>query len=151
MPAVLTPCCCPTHILGTYVTAECNHSQDTHCAMCAENSYNEHWNHLTICQMCRPCDPGEWRCARGWDFLEHSPSLSFPISPPVLGFKEVAPCTSHRKTECRCQPGMFCAQRAPECVFCDLLSECPPGTEVELKGQRSLRADNERRLSVELE
>lgn len=55
--------------------------------------------------------------------------------PPVLGFREVAPCSSTRKTECRCQPGMFCAHRDPECVHCELLSECPPGTEVELKGQ----------------
>lgn len=102
--------CCSRCPPGTFVAAECNHSQDTVCAMCAENSYNEHWNHLSICQMCRPCDL-------------------------VLGFEEIAPCTSHRKTECRCQPGMFCAHRDPECVFCELLSECPPGTEVELKDE----------------
>lgn len=95
---------------GTYVKAECNHSQDTTCATCAENSYNEHWNHLSICQLCRPCDS-------------------------VLGFQEIAPCTSKQKTQCRCQPGMFCAHWALECVYCEPLSECPPGTEAELKGE----------------
>lgn len=123
----------PLH-LGTFVTAECNRSQNTVCTTCAENSYNEHWNHLPICQLCRPCDSGEWGARSGC--LEHSPFLS-SISPLVLGFQEVAPCTSTRKTECRCQPGMFCIHRDPECVHCEPLSECPPGTEVELKGQRA--------------
>ncbi|KAM6161725.1 tumor necrosis factor receptor superfamily member 3 isoform 2-T2 [Erethizon dorsatum] len=102
--------CCSRCPPGTFVTAKCSRSQNTVCTTCAENSYNEHWNHLSICQLCRPCDP-------------------------VLGFQEVAPCTSTRKTECRCQPGMFCAYRDPECVHCELLSECPPGTEVELKDE----------------
>uniref|UniRef100_A0A8D2D0P0 Lymphotoxin beta receptor n=1 Tax=Sciurus vulgaris TaxID=55149 RepID=A0A8D2D0P0_SCIVU len=59
-------------------------SQDTAC----------HWNHLPICQLCRPC------------------GLRSP------------PCTSKsQKTECRCQPGMFCALREPECVFCEPLQK----------------------------
>ncbi|XP_023559533.1 tumor necrosis factor receptor superfamily member 3 isoform X2 [Octodon degus] len=102
--------CCSRCPPGTFVTAECSQSQDTVCTTCAENSYNEHWNHLRICQLCRPCDI-------------------------VLGFQEVAPCISTRQTKCRCQPGMFCAHRAPECVHCEPLSECPPGTEVELKDE----------------
>lgn len=102
--------CCSRCPPGTYVKAECNHSQDTTCATCAENSYNEHWNHLSICQLCRPCDS-------------------------VLGFQEIAPCTSKQKTQCRCQPGMFCAHWALECVYCEPLSECPPGTEAELKDE----------------
>uniref|UniRef100_A0A2K5M2E6 Lymphotoxin beta receptor n=1 Tax=Cercocebus atys TaxID=9531 RepID=A0A2K5M2E6_CERAT len=85
-------------------------SRDTVCATCAENSYNEHWNYLTICQLCRPCDP-------------------------VMGLEEIAPCTSKRKTQCRCQPGMFCAAWALECTHCELLSDCPPGTEAELKDE----------------
>uniref|UniRef100_A0A8D2D0S8 Lymphotoxin beta receptor n=1 Tax=Sciurus vulgaris TaxID=55149 RepID=A0A8D2D0S8_SCIVU len=37
------------------------------------------------------------------------------------------PCTSKsQKTECRCQPGMFCALREPECVFCEPLQSAPP-------------------------
>ncbi|XP_040834703.1 tumor necrosis factor receptor superfamily member 3 isoform X1 [Ochotona curzoniae] len=108
--------CCSRCPPGTYVAAECSHSQDTACAMCAENSYNEHWNHLSICQMCRPCDV-------------------------VLGFEEIAPCTSKQKTQCRCQLGMFCAHRALECVYCEPLPECPPGTEAELKDEVS-EADN---------
>lgn len=129
-----------THVLGTYVSAKCSRSRDTVCATCAENSYNEHWNYLTICQLCRPCDPGEWGCAcGGLDPLELGPSLSPPVFPPVMGLEEIAPCTSKRKTQCRCQPGMFCAAWALECTHCELLSDCPPGTEAELKGQRSLR------------
>ncbi|XP_077808998.1 tumor necrosis factor receptor superfamily member 3 isoform X10 [Macaca mulatta] len=90
--------------------AKCSRSRDTVCATCAENSYNEHWNYLTICQLCRPCDP-------------------------VMGLEEIAPCTSKRKTQCRCQPGMFCAAWALECTHCELLSDCPPGTEAELKDE----------------
>ncbi|XP_010609912.1 tumor necrosis factor receptor superfamily member 3 isoform X1 [Fukomys damarensis] len=101
--------CCSRCPPGTFVTAECSRSQNTVCTTCAENSYNEHWNHLSICQLCRPCDL-------------------------VLGFLEVAPCSSTHKTECRCQPGMFCAHRDAECVHCELLSECPPGTEAVRKG-----------------
>uniref|UniRef100_A0A2K6KZ75 Lymphotoxin beta receptor n=1 Tax=Rhinopithecus bieti TaxID=61621 RepID=A0A2K6KZ75_RHIBE len=101
--------CCSRCPPGTYVSAKCSRSRDTVCATCAENSYNEHWNYLTICQLCRPCDP-------------------------VMGLEETAPCTSKRKTQCRCQPGMFCAAWALECTHCELLSDCPPGTEAELKG-----------------
>ncbi|XP_058299552.1 tumor necrosis factor receptor superfamily member 3 isoform X3 [Hylobates moloch] len=100
--------CCSRCPPGTYVSAKCSRIRDTVCATCAENSYNEHWNYLTICQLCRPCDP-------------------------VMGLEEIAPCTSKRKTQCRCQPGMFCAAWALECTHCELLSDCPPGTEAELK------------------
>uniref|UniRef100_A0A2K6R6Q4 Lymphotoxin beta receptor n=1 Tax=Rhinopithecus roxellana TaxID=61622 RepID=A0A2K6R6Q4_RHIRO len=102
--------CCSRCPPGTYVSAKCSRSRDTVCATCAENSYNEHWNYLTICQLCRPCDP-------------------------VMGLEETAPCTSKRKTQCRCQPGMFCAAWALECTHCELLSDCPPGTEAELKDE----------------
>ncbi|XP_017738775.1 PREDICTED: tumor necrosis factor receptor superfamily member 3 [Rhinopithecus bieti] len=107
--------CCSRCPPGTYVSAKCSRSRDTVCATCAENSYNEHWNYLTICQLCRPCDP-------------------------VMGLEETAPCTSKRKTQCRCQPGMFCAAWALECTHCELLSDCPPGTEAELKGSPLLFA-----------
>ncbi|XP_008971991.1 tumor necrosis factor receptor superfamily member 3 isoform X1 [Pan paniscus] len=102
--------CCSRCPPGTYVSAKCSRIRDTVCATCAENSYNEHWNYLTICQLCRPCDP-------------------------VMGLEEIAPCTSKRKTQCRCQPGMFCAAWALECTHCELLSDCPPGTEAELKDE----------------
>uniref|UniRef100_A0A2K5K9B7 TNFR-Cys domain-containing protein n=1 Tax=Colobus angolensis palliatus TaxID=336983 RepID=A0A2K5K9B7_COLAP len=102
--------CCSRCPPGTYVSAKCSRSRDTVCATCAENSYNEHWNYLTICQLCRPCDP-------------------------VMGLEETAPCTSKQKTQCRCQPGMFCAAWALECTHCELLSDCPPGTEAELKDE----------------
>jgi hypothetical protein len=82
----------------------------------------------------------------GWISWRLSPLLSSPISSPVLGFEEVAPCTSNRKTECRCQPGTYCVFRGSECMHCQPLSKCPPGTEAEIKGQRPLRADCERSL-----
>lgn len=105
----LKACCsrCPP---GTYVLTECSLSQDTVCAVCSENSYNEHWNHLLSCQICRPCDH-------------------------ILGFEETAPCTSKQKTQCHCQPGMFCALWDHECLHCEPLSDCPPGTEAEFKGE----------------
>ncbi|KAK2101495.1 hypothetical protein P7K49_019161 [Saguinus oedipus] len=78
------------------------------------------------------------------DPLDLSLSLSPPVSPPVMGLEEIAPCTSKRKTQCRCKPGMFCAAESSECTHCELLSDCPPGTEAELKGQRSLRAGCEK-------
>nr|XP_017501373.2 tumor necrosis factor receptor superfamily member 3 isoform X1 [Manis javanica] len=109
--------CCSRCPPGMHVSSECSRSQDTVCAMCPENSYNEHWNHLSICQLCRPCDQ-------------------------MLGFEETAPCTSKQKTQCRCQPGMFCVLWDPECVHCEPLSNCPPGTEAKLKGQRSPRAED---------
>lgn len=68
-----------------------------------------------------------------------APPLSSPVSPPVLGFEETVPCTSTQKTQCRCQPGMFCVHWDTECIHCEPLSDCPPGTEAELTGQRSLR------------
>uniref|UniRef100_A0A250YHV4 Tumor necrosis factor receptor superfamily member 3 n=1 Tax=Castor canadensis TaxID=51338 RepID=A0A250YHV4_CASCN len=102
--------CCSRCPPGKYVSAECSHSQNTLCGTCPENSYNEHWNHLLFCQMCRPCDT-------------------------VLGFEEVAPCTSNRKTECRCQPGTYCVFRGSECMHCQPLSKCPPGTEAEIKDE----------------
>ena len=70
-----------------------------------------------------------------------APPLSFLVSPQVLGFEETAPCTSKQKTQCHCQPGMFCRLWDWECIHCEPLSDCPPGTEAELKGQRSLRAE----------
>ncbi|KAM5332958.1 tumor necrosis factor receptor superfamily member 3 isoform 1-T1 [Glossophaga mutica] len=110
--------CCSRCPPGTHVSAECGHGQDTVCATCPENSYNEHWNHLLSCQLCRPCDQ-------------------------VLGFEETAPCTSKQKTQCHCQPGMFCSLWDRECIHCEPLSDCPPGTEAELEGQRSPRAKGE--------
>ncbi|XP_066213799.1 tumor necrosis factor receptor superfamily member 3 isoform X1 [Saccopteryx leptura] len=103
--------CCSRCPPGTHISAECNRSQNTFCATCPENSYNEHWNHLLHCQLCRPCDQ-------------------------ILGFEETAPCTSKQKTQCRCQPGMFCVLGDPECMHCEpLAADCPPGTEAELKGE----------------
>ncbi|XP_007935280.1 tumor necrosis factor receptor superfamily member 3 [Orycteropus afer afer] len=102
--------CCSSCPPGTYVTAQCSRSENTVCSPCTKNSYNEHWNYLTKCQLCRPCDP-------------------------VIGFEEIAPCTRTQGTQCRCQPGMFCAHRDSECTHCELLSNCPPGTEAELKGE----------------
>ncbi|XP_008587922.1 PREDICTED: tumor necrosis factor receptor superfamily member 3 [Galeopterus variegatus] len=102
--------CCSRCPPGTYVSAECSRSQDTVCTTCAENSYNEYWNHLPTCQLCRRCDP-------------------------VMGFREIAPCTNKQKTQCHCQPGMFCASWAIECEHCEPLSDCPPGTEVEVKDE----------------
>ncbi|XP_064447738.1 tumor necrosis factor receptor superfamily member 3 isoform X6 [Mirounga angustirostris] len=99
--------CCSRCPPGTHVSAECSRSRDTVCALCPENSYNEHWNHLSICQLCRPCDQ-------------------------MLGFEETVPCTSRQKTQCRCQPGMFCVHWDTECVHCEPLSDCPPGTEAQL-------------------
>lgn len=102
--------CCSRCPPGTHIATECSRVQDTVCATCPENSYNEHWNHLLNCQLCRPCDQ-------------------------VLGFQETAPCTSKQKTQCHCQPGMYCALWIHECVHCEPLSDCPPGTEAELKGE----------------
>lgn len=102
--------CCSRCPPGTHVSAECSRDQDTVCATCPEHSYNEHWNHLPICQLCRPCDQ-------------------------ILGFQETAPCTSKQKTQCHCQPGMFCVHWDHECIHCEPLPECPPGTEAELKGE----------------
>ncbi|XP_068416993.1 tumor necrosis factor receptor superfamily member 3 [Eschrichtius robustus] len=102
--------CCSRCPPGTHVSAECGPDQDTTCATCPENSYNEHWNHLSICQLCRPCDQ-------------------------MLGFVEITPCTSKHKTQCRCQPGLFCVFWGSECVHCESLSHCPPGTEAELKDE----------------
>lgn len=68
-----------------------------------------------------------------------APPLSAPVFPPVLGFEETVPCTSTQKTQCRCQPGMFCVHWDTECIHCEPLSDCPPGTEAELTGQRSLQ------------
>ena len=78
----------------------------------------------------------------GWDVLEHSPCAEQPlIAPAVLGFVELTPCTSNRKAQCHCQPGMYCVFWNSECEHCEPLSDCPPGTEAELKGQRSLAAE----------
>ncbi|KAG8509098.1 Tumor necrosis factor receptor superfamily member 3 [Galemys pyrenaicus] len=100
--------CCSRCKPGMYVSAECNQVQDTTCTVCPENSYNEHWNHLLICQMCRPCDH-------------------------VLGFEEILPCTSKQKTQCRCQPGMTCSFQNFECTHCEPLPDCEPGTETKLE------------------
>lgn len=97
--------CCSRCKPGTYVTAECNRSQDTTCTMCSEDSYNEHWNHLPWCQMCRPCDD-------------------------VLGFEEIVPCTREQKTQCRCKSGMTCNFENSECTHCEPLPDCEPGTEI---------------------
>ncbi|XP_021492617.1 tumor necrosis factor receptor superfamily member 3 [Meriones unguiculatus] len=99
--------CCSRCPPGKFVSAVCSPNEDTACQTCAPNYYNEHWNHLSICQVCRPCDS-------------------------VLGFEEVAPCTSDRKSECRCKPGMTCVlYSANECVHCEFVN-CPPGTEAEV-------------------
>ncbi|XP_064140783.1 tumor necrosis factor receptor superfamily member 3 [Loxodonta africana] len=102
--------CCSRCPPGTYVTVQCSRSQDTACSPCTKNTYNEHWNYLIKCQLCRPCDP-------------------------VMGFEEIKPCTRIQETQCRCQSGMFCAQWDSECTHCEPLSNCPPGTEAELKGE----------------
>ncbi|XP_006862727.1 PREDICTED: tumor necrosis factor receptor superfamily member 3 [Chrysochloris asiatica] len=108
--------CCSSCPPGTYVTVQCNQSQNTICSPCPPNSYNEHWNYLTKCQLCRPCDP-------------------------VIGFEEIAPCSSTKETQCQCQSGMVCAHWDPECTHCELLSNFTPGTEGELKGEDS-KTDN---------
>ncbi|CAO2606645.1 Tumor necrosis factor receptor superfamily member 3 [Lemmus lemmus] len=110
--------CCSRCPPGKFVSAVCSHSQDTACETCPRNSYNEYWNHLSICQLCRSCDP-------------------------VLGFEEVTPCASDRKPECRCKPGMTCVYLDNECVHCDQPVVCQPGTEAEVTGQRSLKAASE--------
>ncbi|XP_036152355.1 tumor necrosis factor receptor superfamily member 3 isoform X2 [Myotis myotis] len=102
--------CCSRCPPGTRVSAECSRDQDTVCDTCPENSYNEHWNHLSHCQLCRPCDQ-------------------------ILGFQETAPCTSKQKTQCHCQPGMSCVYVNHECMHCEPPRNCQPGTEVELKGE----------------
>lgn len=101
--------CCSRCPPGKFVHAVCSPSQDTVCKTCLHNSYNEHWNHLFSCQLCRPCDS-------------------------VLGFEEIAPCTSDRKPECRCKPGMSCVYLDNECVHCEeeRLVLCRPGTEAEV-------------------
>ncbi|CAO2606643.1 Tumor necrosis factor receptor superfamily member 3 [Lemmus lemmus] len=99
--------CCSRCPPGKFVSAVCSHSQDTACETCPRNSYNEYWNHLSICQLCRSCDP-------------------------VLGFEEVTPCASDRKPECRCKPGMTCVYLDNECVHCDQPVVCQPGTEAEV-------------------
>lgn len=101
--------CCSRCPPGKFVHAVCSPSQDTVCKTCLHNSYNEHWNHLFSCQLCRPCDS-------------------------VLGFEEIAPCTSDRKPECRCKPGMSCVYLDNECVHCEeeRLILCRPGTEAEV-------------------
>lgn len=75
-----------------------------------------------------------------WDPQECGPSAEPAISPPVLGFMEVTPCTSKHKAQCRCQPGMFCVFWDSECVHCEPLFNCPPGTEAELRGHWGQRA-----------
>ncbi|KAM6216240.1 tumor necrosis factor receptor superfamily member 3 [Rhynchocyon petersi] len=115
--------CCSSCSPGMYATALCSRSQDTLCSPCTKNSYNKHWNYLTNCQLCRPCDP-------------------------VMGFEEVMPCTTTQETQCRCQPGMFCAFRDSECTHCEQLSPCPPGTEAQREGQRSLRAEGRKEVLV---
>nr|XP_040137009.1 tumor necrosis factor receptor superfamily member 3 isoform X3 [Ictidomys tridecemlineatus] len=106
--------CCSRCPPGKYVTAECNHSQNTLCAMCAENSYNEHWNHLTICQMCRPCDPDEIReddnncipCKAG--HFQNTSSRYAHCQPHTRcedqGLVEEAPGTPESDTICRKPP-----------------------------------------------
>ncbi|XP_016045756.2 tumor necrosis factor receptor superfamily member 3 isoform X2 [Erinaceus europaeus] len=95
--------CCSRCPPGKHIQRECQVGQDTDCQECSPSSYNEHWNHLLKCQLCRPCDP-------------------------VLGFKETAPCTKHRKTQCQCRPGLVCAPQDPDCGHCEPIP-CLPGTE----------------------
>lgn len=84
----------------------------------------------------------------GWgeDPLFSDSSLSLT----VLGFEEIAPCTSDQKAECRCKPGMSCVYLDNECVHCEeeRLVLCRPGTEAEVTGQRSLKAASEGRLGI---
>lgn len=72
------------------------------------------------------------------------------LSLPVLGFEEITPCTSDRKAECRCKPGMACVYLDNECIHCEeeRLVLCGPGTEAEVTGQRSLEAASEGRLGI---
>nr|XP_014337550.1 PREDICTED: tumor necrosis factor receptor superfamily member 3 [Bos mutus] len=102
--------CCSRCPPGTHISTKCSRRQNTVCATCPEKSYNEHWNHLSFCQLCRPCDK-------------------------MLGFVELTPCTSNRKAQCHCQPGMYCVFWNSECEHCEPLSDCPPGTEAELKDE----------------
>ncbi|XP_075408301.1 tumor necrosis factor receptor superfamily member 3 [Tenrec ecaudatus] len=106
--------CCSSCPPGTYISTECTHSRDTVCSPCAPNSYNRYWNYLIKCQLCRPCDL-------------------------VMGFEEVKPCTRTQDTQCLCQPGMYCWDS--KCTYCESLSVCPPGTEVEPKDENR-RTDN---------
>lgn len=80
--------------------------------MCPENSYNEHWNHLSFCQMCRPCDQSEWPCARGgWDLLERSPSTELPCLSPhqCWASRRLCLAPANRKPS---------AAASPECSAC---------------------------------
>lgn len=71
-----------------YVTVECSPGQDSVCATCHENSYNEHWNHLLFCQLCRPCDHSEWGVlGEDWDPLECSSSTELSCLPTSTGLR----------------------------------------------------------------
>ncbi|XP_044535822.1 tumor necrosis factor receptor superfamily member 3 [Gracilinanus agilis] len=101
--------CCSRCPPGTHVHEFCDGQRNTTCAPCPSRTYNEFWNHISVCQMCRPCDK-------------------------VLGFEEVTPCNASRKTQCRCRQGMYCPNGGTDCEHCEPLSSCPPGTEPELTG-----------------
>ncbi|XP_036766002.1 tumor necrosis factor receptor superfamily member 3 isoform X5 [Manis pentadactyla] len=106
--------CCSRCPPGMHVSSECSRSQDTVCAMCPENSYNEHWNHLSICQLCRPCDQngaGEANsncvpCKAG--HFQNASSPSARCQPHTRcedqGLVEAAPGTAQMDTSCRNPP-----------------------------------------------
>ncbi|XP_072509826.1 tumor necrosis factor receptor superfamily member 3 isoform X1 [Notamacropus eugenii] len=99
--------CCSRCPPGMFVSNYCDGRRNTTCSVCQPGSYNEFWNHLSGCQLCRQCDE-------------------------VLGFEEITPCNASKKTQCRCRQGMYCPNRGTECEHCEPLSSCPPGTEPEL-------------------
>ncbi|XP_051819338.1 tumor necrosis factor receptor superfamily member 3 isoform X1 [Antechinus flavipes] len=108
--------CCSRCPPGMFVTSRCDKQRNTTCGVCPPGSFNEFWNHIEQCQLCRQCDE-------------------------VLGFEEVTPCNASKKTQCRCRQGMYCPNQGAECEHCEPLSPCPPGTEPELTG-RAGEADN---------
>ncbi|XP_062949609.1 tumor necrosis factor receptor superfamily member 3 isoform X2 [Cynocephalus volans] len=103
--------CCSRCPPGTYVSAECSRSQDTVCTTCAENSYNEYWNHLPTCQLCRRCDPDEAGeannncipCKAG--HFQNNSSPTARCQPHTRcedqGLVEAAPGTAQSDTSCR--------------------------------------------------
>lgn len=103
--------CCSRCPPGEKVAVQCKGNQDTTCTPCEQNSYNEKWNHLFYCQLCRPCDA-------------------------VLGFQMLSPCTRQKQAQCTCLPQMACATEDPsDCNHCESLPHCKPGTEATLEGE----------------
>ncbi|XP_028910387.1 tumor necrosis factor receptor superfamily member 3 isoform X2 [Ornithorhynchus anatinus] len=96
--------CCSRCPPGSFISSPCTGDRDTLCSLCPANSYNQYWNHLHYCQLCRSCDE-------------------------VLGFEQTSPCRADRQTECRCRRGTYCPRGYADCDHCVALPSCPPGTE----------------------